>query len=117
MPERFLLEIDFKLFPAKRREFNKSLDSLIGRQETGQIRAFTYEDRDDNEHILLVSEWADRTAVDTYVQSDSYRALLGCLMTLGEVSDCRIVDLPVPADTVSSFRAAHRVRTSVTGNK
>lgn len=93
MDRMYLLEIDFQLRSEKRREFNSSLDSLLGGVGSGHARALAYEDRDDGNHLLLVFEWSQRGEVEAYLESRPFGALLGCLKTLGEVADCRIVDL------------------------
>lgn len=93
----FLLEIDFQLRTEKRREFNSSLESLLCGTGSGYARASAYEDRDDGNRLLLVLEWNNRDEIEAYLDSPNFGALLGCLRTLGQVSDCRAVDLSSPS--------------------
>ena len=104
MDQSCLLEIDFQLSAPKRREFNYSLESLMGRDDVGYVRCTAFEDRDDRDRFLLVSEWSSRAALETYLQSETYGALLGCLKTLGVVLDCRVVNLYGPVHTEAPSR-------------
>jgi quinol monooxygenase YgiN len=93
MNRTHLLEIDFQLQSEKRREFNLSLENLLAASGSGHVRASAYEDRDDGNRLLLVFEWSRRGDLEAYLESRPYLALLGCLKTLGQVADCRVVDL------------------------
>lgn len=100
MDRPYLLEIDFQLRSEKRREFNWTLDGLLSGSGGGHVRASAYEDRDDGNRMLLVFEWNQRGDVEAFLDSAPFGVLLGCLKTLGEVADCRVVDLsrsPGPA--------------------
>lgn len=91
MRDTFLLQIDFTLNPEKRRELNSSLSSLTWKEGAGHVRTSVYEDRDDRDRCLLVTEWSDKKSLDRCFASDTYSALLGCLLTLGRISGCRLV--------------------------
>lgn len=102
MERTHLLEIDFQLQSEKRREFNSSLESLLSGIGTGHNRASAYEDRDDGSRLLLVFEWSRRQDLEAFLGSKPFVVLLGCLKTLGKVSDCRIVDLSSSAGSAGN---------------
>jgi hypothetical protein len=106
----FLLEISFDLRSENRREFNSSLDSLMREKGSGSIRSSVFEDRDDRNRILMVLEWGNIVDLQRYLVSETLGVLLGCLKTLGTVSDCRIVDLTVPDGAIGTRAAARWVK-------
>jgi quinol monooxygenase YgiN len=87
-----LLEIEFTLKPEKRREFNRSVEDLRSLEGEGHLRTAVYEDRELTGHMIWISDWRDRTTLNVYIQSDSFRVLLGGLTVLGTVLECRLVD-------------------------
>jgi quinol monooxygenase YgiN len=48
-----------------------------------------YEDATAPTHLLLVEEWLDREAMNFYLSSDRFRALIGAVKVLGELVDIR----------------------------
>jgi quinol monooxygenase YgiN len=88
-----LLEISFRLLPAKRREFAQSLLMLTGSKDKRGSSSVVYEERDDLDHLLWVEEWADRSLLEQHLETDVFKTLMGALRTLATVEDCRIVDL------------------------
>lgn len=97
MSDRCLLEIEFLLLPQKQREFAQSLEFLTTARQ-GLVRRSIYVDRDELERILWVEEWATRQTLETHLETEAFKALIGGLRTLGNVLDCRVVYLesPVP---------------------
>ena len=91
MDRPHLLEIDFRLRSDKRREFNSFAETVLSMQTSGFVRASTYEDRDDPNRILLVLEWSRSEHLQTYLGSEIFGALKGCLRTLGTLVDYRVV--------------------------
>ncbi len=87
-----LLEIEFVLSAQKRREFAQSLDLLTG---TGQgfVRRSVYIERDEPERILWVEEWTTLQMLEAHLETATFKALVGGLRILGNVVDCRLVDL------------------------
>ena len=49
-----------------------------------------YEDEVAPTNLLLVEEWLDTTAMDSYLSSERFRALIGAVKVLGELVDIRI---------------------------
>ena len=89
----YLLEIDCRLRPEKRREFTLSSISLMQNRHHGHLKTTVYQDQVDPDHILWLEEWNDRQSVDDYVASERFEVLQGALRTLGSVTACRLVEL------------------------
>lgn len=49
-----------------------------------------YEDTARPTNLLLVEEWLDATAMNSYLSSERFRALIGAVKVLGELVDVRI---------------------------
>jgi quinol monooxygenase YgiN len=103
MSKLCLLEIEFTLLPQKRREFAQSLELLSGLGR-GLIRRSIYLDRDEPDRVLWVEEWSNRQALESHLETGSFRALVGGLRVLGNVHDCRLVDFSSNVTTVSEGR-------------
>ena len=88
----FLLEIDFRLNPLKQVEFNHHLNGLR-RYSACDLGPAVYENIDSPGNLLFVFGWTKRTVLDAYLDSDTFRVLVGGMETLGVVSDYRILDL------------------------
>lgn len=43
-------------------------------------------------NLLLVQQWSDKTAINSYLSSDQFRALLGAVKVLGKLADVRIFE-------------------------
>jgi quinol monooxygenase YgiN len=43
-------------------------------------------------NLLLVEQWSDKTAMNFYLSSDQFRALLGAVKVLGKLVDVRIFE-------------------------
>jgi quinol monooxygenase YgiN len=90
------LEIECRIRPGKQREFQLSIAGLLQSRERASMRALVYEEQDDPGHILCVEEWADQAQLEAYLKTDDFLALLGACHVLGEVLDCRVVELAAP---------------------
>lgn len=88
-----LLEISFTLLRAKHREFWQSVTMLTGGEGDRGGSPTVYSNRDDPDSLLWVEEWADRSILERYLETDAFKTLMGALRTLAVVQDCRIVDL------------------------
>jgi quinol monooxygenase YgiN len=92
-PAGSLLEIDCRIKPEKRREFRLNLGALAQLITTNRFPPVVYEDQNEPGHMLWLQEWSNRQALEAYLESDEFLALLGGLRVLGSVQDCRVVDL------------------------
>ena len=46
-------------------------------------------------NLLLVEEWSDPAAMNAYISSERFRALIGAVKVLGELADIRISEATV----------------------
>ena len=46
-------------------------------------------------HLLLVEHWLDTVAMNSYLSSERFRALIGAIKVLGELVDVRITESKV----------------------
>jgi quinol monooxygenase YgiN len=43
-------------------------------------------------NLLLVEQWSDKSAINSYLSSDQFRALIGAVKVLGKLVDVRIYE-------------------------
>lgn len=51
-------------------------------------------------NLLLVEQWSDRAALNSYLPSDQFRALMGAVKVLGKLVDVRIFEAKSIQDLV-----------------
>jgi quinol monooxygenase YgiN len=70
--------------PEKRKELSLTLSSIVEhvRKESGCVHAGSYQDVENENDFLVVSEWATQKDSDDHLQSDIFTVLVGagCLM-------------------------------------
>lgn len=49
-----------------------------------------YEEAHMPNHLLLVEQWSDKAAMNSYLSSDQFRALIGAVKVLGKLVDVRV---------------------------
>ena len=54
-----------------------------------------YEDATAPTNLMLVEEWLDRSAMNAYLSSERFRALIGAVKILGELVDVRTSETKV----------------------
>jgi len=54
-----------------------------------------YEDALAPTHLLLVEEWADEGAMNSYLSSEPFRAVIGAVKVLGKLVDIRVCEANV----------------------
>jgi len=54
-----------------------------------------YEDAAAPTDLMLVEEWLDTSAMNTYLSSERFRALIGAMKVLGELVDVRTFETKV----------------------
>jgi len=59
------------------------------------IERRVYEDAAAPTNLMLVEEWLDRSAMNSYLSSERFRALIGAVKILGELVDVRISETKV----------------------
>ena len=51
-----------------------------------------YEEAHSPTNLLFVEEWSDKPAMNSYLSSDQFRALIGAVKVLGKLVDVRIFE-------------------------
>ena len=51
-----------------------------------------YEEAHLPSNLLLVEQWSDKAAMNSYLSSDQFRALIGAVKVLGKLVDVRIFE-------------------------
>ncbi|HUK41697.1 MAG TPA: antibiotic biosynthesis monooxygenase [Candidatus Acidoferrales bacterium] len=83
--------------PDQRRELMQMCKSWLGSSHLSAacLERRVYEDAISPTHLLLVEEWLDRAAMNSYLSSERFRALIGAIKVLGELVDIRISETNV----------------------
>ena len=55
-------------------------------------------------NLLLVEQWSDRVAMNSYLSSDQFRALIGAVKVLGKLLDVRIFEAESIQDLVMRLK-------------
>jgi len=56
------------------------------------IERRVYEEAHLPTNLLLVEQWSDRAAMNSYLSSDQFRALMGAVKVLGKLVDVRVFE-------------------------
>ena len=91
--------IRMNVFPEKRREVSQAITSLVSviKTEKGCRRCdFFYSVEDENE-LCLFGEWESREDLDSHLQSEVFKVLLGAMSLLKNPHDLKLyMDLSAP---------------------
>ena len=99
------LLVTVRVPPEKQREFMASAQLLARnpRNLSGDPIAFVA--TDDERCVLCLSRWESGTDIQTFLESDTFRALRGALRTLGEDGAIRVLsDTETPGSPAGSKR-------------
>ena len=55
-------------------------------------------------NLLLVEQWSDKAAMNSYLSSDQFRALIGAVKVLGKLVDVRIFEATSIQDLVMKLK-------------
>jgi quinol monooxygenase YgiN len=55
-------------------------------------------------NLLLVEQWSDKAAMNSYLSSDQFRALIGAVKVLGKLVDVRIFEARSIQDLVMKLK-------------
>jgi quinol monooxygenase YgiN len=58
----------------------------------GCLEQRVYEEAHSPTNLLLVEQWSDKAAMNSYLSSDQFRALIGAVKVLGKLVDVRIFE-------------------------
>ncbi len=82
--------------PDQRRELMQMCKSWLSNQlPAACLERRVYEDVVSPTHLLLVEQWLDKEAMNSYLSSERFRALVGAVKVLGELVDVRISEAKV----------------------
>jgi quinol monooxygenase YgiN len=82
--------------PDQRRELMQMCKSWISTQlPAACLERRVYEDVISPTHLLLVEQWFDKEAMNSYLSSERFRALIGAVKVLGELVDVRTSEAKV----------------------
>jgi quinol monooxygenase YgiN len=83
--------------PDQRRELMQMCKSWIASNQlpAACLERRVYEDAIAPTYLLLVEEWLDTVAMNSYLSSERFRALIGAIKVLGELVDVRISESKV----------------------
>ena len=72
--------------------------SLPNRLPAACLERRLYEEAVAPTNLLLIEQWSDEVAMNSYLSSEQFRALLGAVKVLGELVDIRIFEANVIED-------------------
>jgi quinol monooxygenase YgiN len=83
--------------PDQRRELMQMCKSWLASDQlpAACLERRVYEDAISPTHLLLVEEWLDTAAMNSYLNTERFRALIGAVKVLGELVDVRISETKV----------------------
>lgn len=73
-PLMITVGMNYKVVPGKNDAFTSACRGVINAMTSmaGHSETHLYQDVDDPNAYLIVSDWSDRTAFDTFIKSDSF---------------------------------------------
>jgi len=83
--------------PDQRRELMQMCKSWIASNQlpAACLERRVYEDATKPTNLLLIEQWLDTGAMNSYLSSERFRALIGAIKVLGELVDVRISESKV----------------------
>ena len=90
------IQIRARVEPEHRHELMQMCKSWLSNQlPAACLERRLYEEAISPTHLLLVEQWLDKEAMNSYLSSDRFRALIGAMKVLGELVDIRISEAKV----------------------
>jgi len=83
MPERFVFEVELRLNPDKKMEFQQSSEDLVRFEGPGHLQTKVVEAPGPEGLVIWTSQWSDRDKLNAYQESDRFKVLMGGLRALG----------------------------------
>ena len=90
---RHILQEKMEVLPDKRQEFEQAAQWLIESQpkEKGNSLKSIYQDLCKPNTFYYLEEWDSRKNLQAHIQTDNFRALLGGMKVLGEITEAKII--------------------------
>ena len=76
-----------------RQEFVDSLKTLSATIEAGECRKLILEDVTDDTLFCWMGDWAAEEELESFMKSDTFRALRGAAQVLGTLEDVQVVEV------------------------
>jgi quinol monooxygenase YgiN len=70
----------------------------------GCLERRVYEEAHAPTNLLLVEQWADKAAMNSYLSSDQFRALIGAVKVLGTLVDVRVFEARCIQDLLTRLK-------------
>ncbi|KPK28940.1 MAG: hypothetical protein AMJ61_00060 [Desulfobacterales bacterium SG8_35_2] len=88
-----VVKIRVAVHPDKRKEFEQAAQWLIDSQpkEEGNVLKSIHQDLCDRNAFYYLEEWNSRKSFKAHFRSDEFRALLGGMKVLGEITEAKIL--------------------------
>jgi quinol monooxygenase YgiN len=99
------LEILVSIQPDKRQEFLQTIELFRSQQDRNKActGCSIFETVDTPNQFLWVEKWTDRGALDEYMKTDRFRALLGVIQVLGGLNNLHIAEIKMQNDLPGCF--------------
>lgn len=67
--------MNYNIIPGKNESFEKTCNAVIKAMEgmDGHTKSYLFKDVNDPQSYLIMSDWSDRAAFDTFIASDQFR--------------------------------------------
>ncbi|MGD9139373.1 MAG: antibiotic biosynthesis monooxygenase [Desulfobacterales bacterium] len=94
------LEILLSIQPGQRHEFLQTVDMFRCQNHTAKARigCSLFETVGTPNQFLWVEKWTDQGALDDYMKTDRFRALLGAIQVLGGLNNLHIAEIKMLND-------------------
>ena len=90
-----ILKICGEISPGKRHEFEQAVQTMLkSTLPAKQMPVGTlYQELGQHNRFCYLEEWSSRERLEAYLQTDSFKALLGAMLVLGEITEAKIIAL------------------------
>ena len=88
-----LVKICVEVLPQKRKEFEQAAQWLVKSEggEKGNLLKTIYQELGNPNAFYYLEEWDTREHFEVHFHSDSFRALIGGMKVLGEITGAKII--------------------------
>ncbi len=69
--------MNYQIIPGKNAEFEKVCNAIIEKMDgmEGHTKSFLFNDVNDAQRYLILSDWSDRGTFDAFIASDEFRSV------------------------------------------
>ena len=100
------LAIRARVEPEQRHELMQMFKESSGPDQLPEacLERRVYEESHSPTNLLLVEQWSDKAAMNSYLSSDQFRALIGAVKVLGKLLDVRVFEAESIQDLVMRLK-------------